>query len=208
MSGCRIGWRAAALSLTLLGAGCASLPPPPSGATAQSERIYRRNISIEGRMSLLYEQNGRPQAVHGSFTWIQTPQRILLRLSSPLGQTIATIDIGPGSATLTRSDQQPRTADDVNQLTEQALGWPLPVAGLREWLQGFATDAKGGQFIARPTADDVDPSNAVTTADGWRIQYVNWQQQAIGAYPKRIDLARHTSQAGEVSIRIVIDKAS
>ena len=208
MSVCGNGWRAAALSMALLSAGCASFQPgPPVEAGMQGDRVYRQSIALEGRLSLRYQQSGREEAVHGSFTWTQTPEQTVLRLLSPLGQTIATIDIKPGLATLVQSGKAPRTAADVNELTEQALGWPLPVAGLRDWLQGFATDAKGKPFIARPMADS-DPSNVVTTRDGWRIQYVNWQDPQVGgAYPKRIDLARFTERAGEVSIRIVIDKA-
>jgi outer membrane lipoprotein LolB len=202
----RNAWRAAALSLALLSAGCAGLrPEPPMNAGIQSERVYHQSISLEGRLSLRYQQNGHEQAVHGSFTWTQTPGLIVLHLLSPLGQTIAAIDVKPGMAMLRQSGKEPRVADDVNQLTEQALGWPLPVAGLRNWLQGFATDATGKPFIARPMDDDA--VNAVTTPDGWRIQYAGWQApQAGGAYPKRIDLDRVTEQAGEVAIRIVIDK--
>jgi len=208
----RDGWRAAAFGLALLSAGCADLQPAATGtAGTQAVRAYSQNIALEGRLSLQYRRNNENQAVHGSFTWEQTPGRIVLHLLSPLGQTIAVIDIEPGLATLTESGKAPRMAADVNQLTEQTLGWPLPIAGLRDWLQGFATDASGRPFTAQPSPDDA--TSAVTTRDGWRIQYLNWQTDpqaapAGRAYPKRIDLERYTEQAGQVAIRIVIDKSS
>ncbi|MFD2270583.1 lipoprotein insertase outer membrane protein LolB [Undibacterium arcticum] len=95
-------------------------------------------------------------------------------------------------------------AADVDALAADALGWPLPVAGLREWLQGFATNVDGRRFIASAQNDSVN------TRDGWRIRYVSWQDEpdrngATITHPKRIDLARSTAQAGEVSMRIVID---
>jgi outer membrane lipoprotein LolB len=201
------GWRSAAFSLALLSAGCANMMPQPvADAGLQSHRIYRNNIALEGRLTLRYQQNNENRSVNGSFVWTQTPKQTTLRLLSPLGQTIAVIDIEPGLATLTRSGQAPRSAGDVDQLTEQALGWPLPIAGLRDWLQGFASDTAGKPFVAQEQAPD--DGNMVITRDGWRIQYVNWQTTAAGSMPKRIDLERFTEQAGDVAIRIVIDKAS
>ena len=202
------------MSFALLGAGCASLTPPrpadsANQAKADGARAYRQNIELEGRLSLRYQQNQEDRSVHGSFVWTQTAEQTHLRLLSPLGQTIALIDIKPGLAVLTQSGQPPRSADDANQLMAQTLGWPLPIAGLRDWLQGFATDSSGKAFVARAPADG--DGVAVTTQDGWRIQYLNWQAATAdgGArMPKRIDLDRYTDQAGEVAIRLVIDKTS
>jgi outer membrane lipoprotein LolB len=206
-------WRAAAFSLALISAGCANMttmttpgPATDTGANAPSARVYHQDITLEGRLSLHYQQNNQDQSVYGSFVWQQTHEQIHLQLLSPLGQTIAMINIKPGLATLTQSGKPPRSADDANQLTEQTLGWPLPIAGLRDWLQGFASDAQGKPFIAQARSDEA--GNTVTTRDGWRIQYVNWQATAGDSMPKRIDLERYTEQAGEVAIRIVIDKAS
>jgi outer membrane lipoprotein LolB len=202
-------WRAAAFSLALVSAGCSTMTPVPltdTGANAPSARVYRQNMTLEGRLSLRYQQNNQDQSVYGSFVWQQTQEQIHLQFLSPLGQTIAMIDIKPGLAILTQPGKAPRSAGDANQLTEQTLGWPLPIAGLRDWLQGFASDAQGKPFIAQARSNDA--GNTVITRDGWRIQYVNWQTTAGDSMPKRIDLERYTEQAGEVAIRIVIDKAS
>jgi outer membrane lipoprotein LolB len=211
-----VGRRVTAMGLIAITAGCAGLQPNPSTqspeasarATAnQSHRTYRENIALEGRLSLRYQERGEDRSVHGSFTWNQATQQITLRLLSPLGQTIAVIDSKPGMATMTQAGQPVRTAGDVDQLTAQTLGWPLPIAGLRNWLQGFGIDANGKPFIATaPTDNEGGPS--VTTRDGWRIHYVSWQDAGSDSLPKRIDLERSTEQAGDVSIRIVIDKAS
>lgn len=148
-----------------------------------------------------YQQNGNDQAVHGSFTWAQSPERTVVTLLSPLGQTIAAIDITPNLSTLTQARQAPRTATDADALAAGALGWPLPVSGLRDWLQGFATDADDKHFVAAPYGGATD----VTTRDGWHIHYSNWQDDAAQNHPKRIDLSRNTVQAGDVTIRLVID---
>jgi outer membrane lipoprotein LolB len=152
-------------------------------------------------LSVSYQKDGKPESLSGKFMWAQTPQGIDLSLSSPLGQTIATISVTAQAATLTESGQAPRTAADIDSLSAQTLGWSLPVSGLREWLQGYATGADGRRFVASPA------NNSVTTGDGWRLRFVSWQDQgALHPQPKRIDAERSASAAGaELAIRIVLD---
>lgn len=194
-----------ALFPVLLLSGCAALAPQAeqtSTETIQSagNRQYHQAIDLDGRLSVQYQRNNADESLHGSFTWRQTAQSNTITLLSPLGQTIATIAVEPGNATLTQSGHAPRTAADVDELAAQSLGWPLPVSGLRNWLQGFAVDAQGKPFTATPDA------NSVTTGDGWQIRYVTWDENdPARIHPKRIDLERQTEQAGKVAIRIVID---
>ena len=100
-----------------------------------------------------------------------------------------------------QADKAPRVAKDIDTLTAQSLGWSLPVSGLRDWLQGYATGADGKRFVATPA------NNSVTTADGWRLRFVSWQDEAAPQpAPKRIDAERNASAAAdELAIRIVID---
>jgi len=196
---------ACAGALCWLMTGCAALIPPPTpapAAAAQAQRLYRDSIELSGRLSVQYQRGGADESLHGSFTWSQTPQRTLLTLLSPLGQTLAVIEVQADGATLTQAGQPPQAAPDADTLVQTALGWPLPVAGLRDWLQGFATDARGHKWVA-----PAQPGSAVSTANGWRIAYPSWEEiDASGAVrPRRIDLARQTAQAGPVALRIVID---
>lgn len=162
-------------------------------------RPFQGTIDLGGRLSVRYQNNGKDEALHGNFSWSQTPARTSVTLLSPLGQTMAIIDVSPEGATLVQAGQATRSAGSVDSLTTDMLGWPLPVAGMRDWLQGFAVDAAGRRFVATPANQEV------TTRDGWRIHYASWQDGSPSAAPKRIDLARATEQAGNVSIRIVID---
>jgi len=196
----------AACGLVLLLAGCAGMKAQTGqNQKAVLERHYNDNIGLAGRLSILYAQNGHEQGVHGSFTWDQHRDHIVLNLLSPLGQTLAVIDIKPGIAVLTQADKSPIAAADVDLLTAQALGWPLPVSGLREWLQGFGHTAEGHAFVAQPN----NATSSFETPDGWTLTYGVWQDDADNTpqnRPKRIDLRRQTEQAGPVSIRIVVDK--
>ncbi len=186
--------------LCALLAGCANMTPLPATSAQTGEPVA--TIDLGGRLSVRYQSNGSEEAVHGSFSWSQSANRTLVTLMSPLGQTIATIAITPGEAILTQAGQPVRSAADPDALAAGALGWPLPIAGLRDWLQGRATDMNGQQITASPASN-----TPILTQDGWTLQYGNWETDgpAGTTHPKRIDLARSTAAAGNVVIRIVID---
>jgi outer membrane lipoprotein LolB len=192
-----------ALALPLLLTACATVSPPAPETTDQAaERRFHEAINIGGRLSVRYQANGSEEALHGSFTWSQTPIQTLVTLLSPLGQTMAVINVDAEGATLKQAGQQVLSAPDVDTLTANTLGWPLPVAGLREWLQGFAQDKSGKRFIASPASAEV------LSHDGWRIHYASWLDDNPSSpqnRPRRIDLARNTALAGDVTLRIVID---
>jgi outer membrane lipoprotein LolB len=193
------------LAMTAVLAGCASTGAGIPASTA-SVAAYRDTIDLAGRLSVNYQKDGQPQSITGNFTWVQRPGSIDVSLASPLGQTLAAIKVTPESATLTQADRAPRVAKDIDTLTAQALGWSLPVAGLRDWLQGYATDAQGKRFAASPA------NNNVVTSDGWRLRFVSWQEggaaSTAAAMPRRIDAERSaTATSDELAIRIVIDPA-
>lgn len=173
---------------------CSTLPEGPL-----DERRYQSEIEIGGRLSVRYQQDGQPQSLQGKFHWQQQNDQTDITLYSPLGQTMATIVITPGLAMMVRSDGEKRQAADVSALTMQVLGWPLPVEGLRYWLQGFMPSGDGALQRASPANIDRFRS------DGWQVRYVSWQRNARIEYPKRVDLERPTAEAGDIAIRLVID---
>lgn len=193
--------------IKLVTSGCAAIVLAACATTAPTSMsqspvgAYREVIDLAGRLSVNYQKDGKPETLSGKFNWSQKGERIDVALASPLGQTLAKISVTPDSATLTQTDQAPRVAKDINSLTAQALGWSLPVAGLRDWLQGYATAPGGKRFAASPA------SNSVTTADGWRLTFVSWQDEtAAQPVPKRIDAERVATATTEpLAIRIVID---
>ena len=197
-------FRRAAGTLALAGAlavlaGCATTSAPRS-TTAVAP--YRDTLDLAGRIAINYSRDGKQESLSGKFTWRQTAANTDVTLISPTGQTVAVINVTPNSATLKRSGEPTRTASDLDSLTRQTLGWTLPVSGLRDWLQGYAVAADGGRFTASPASD------TVVTRDGWKLDYVSWQDDTAAApQPKRIDATRIAlgQQVDDMSIRIVID---
>lgn len=182
-------------------AGCAVVPERPAGAPPSGPVApYTDTIELSGKIHVNYTRDGAQESLIGGFDWLQGAQRTDVTLKGPLGQTVAQIAVTPQQATLKEGNKPPRTADNIDALSAQALGWTLPVSGLREWLQGHATAAGGKHFRASPQ------DTTVATADGWRLSYVSWHDVPGVPKPKRIDLERGaTGQLDAMTIRIVID---
>ena len=192
---------AVAVSFAAVLGGCATSTANLSRATVGA---YQETIDLAGRLSVNYQKDGRRESLNGNFTWAQRPAAIDVALVSPLGQTVATINVTPGTATLVQAGQAPRTASDIDGLSQQALGWPLPVSGLRDWLQGYATDGQGQRFSASPA------NSSVVTKDGWRLRFMSWQDENAPQPKPRVISAERAAVGDiqELAIRIVIDPAA
>ncbi|MES2015180.1 MAG: outer membrane lipoprotein LolB [Pseudomonadota bacterium] len=188
-----------ALACALLLSACATTTGPASQATVGA---YRDAIDLSGHLLVNFEKDGKPDTISVKFLWSQTAAAVDASLLSPLGQTVAMINVTPQAATLTQGERAPRVARDIDSLTAQTLGWPLPVSGLRDWLQGYATAAGGQRYAASPA------NNTVTTNDGWKLTFVSWQdEKAAQPVPKRINAQRAASAtSGELELRIVLDR--
>jgi outer membrane lipoprotein LolB len=182
---------AATVAFALSGCATANLSTAPVGA-------YRDTIDLNGSIAVNYQNNGEQHPVNGKFSWAQRPGRVDVSVFDPFGQTVAEITVTPDTATLTQPKREPRTAKDIDTLTQQTLGWPLPVAGLRDWLQGYAVDAQGKRFAASPA------NSNVVTRDGWRLRFVDWQKGTATPMPRVIKAERSTTGSGDLTINIAI----
>jgi outer membrane lipoprotein LolB len=111
--------------------------------------------------------------------------------------------VTPQSATLTQSGRAPQRAADIDGLTRQALGWSLPVAGLRDWLQGYAARCR------RQALRRLAGQQQRVHQDGWRLRFAEWQdgpKGSSGAIPRIISAERAaTATSDELAIKIVVD---
>lgn len=178
--------------------GCATTPSvPPSSAVVAP---YAETLSLSGRLNARFTKDGKQESVTVNFTWRQNAQRTDVALSTPVGNTVATIEVTPQSATLREGGSKPPvTAPSIDALSARALGWTLPVSGMRGWLQGHATDGNGKPWAASPA------NSEVTTREGWRLNFVDWHQDGPVPRPKRID-AEHAGSGDiqQMALRIVV----
>lgn len=167
---------------------------------AGTTRHYQDHLQLSGRLTIRYTQNDKEQSITANFEWQQDPGNTEITLISPTGQIVAKIEQNASGARLQQANQPPHHAANMEALLRSQLGWSLPVAGLRDWLQGYTKNADQS-YRAVPSEDD-----ARLEADDWQLRYASWARETGAAHPKRIDLYRNDSQAGEIAIKILIDQ--
>lgn len=122
---------AAACTMLLL-AGCASPKSLPSGAGAD---VW------SGRLALTIHSEP-PQHVSAGFDLRGSPQAGELQLSSPLGNSLATLRWDPRSAELIQGNTV-TARDNLEALTDDIGAPGLPITALFSWLRGDAAEASG-----------------------------------------------------------------
>ena len=185
--------RAAALSvmLGLLAGACAPIALQPSSSVKLPP--VEDAFDVSGRLSARHGSD----ALAANFHWHHAGPRDELELASPLGQTIGLLSGDGTSARLQSADGRALTAEGWTKLTQEGLGWPLPVDGLKYWIQG--APRAGVAFTAEP-GDDGRAS--VLRQDGWTIVYQAYVQISGDVWkPSRL-----TATYPEVELRLAIDR--
>lgn len=186
----RIG-RAAPLLAALWLAGCAT-PPPASHDTAVQTGLFERN----GRFALrVDEAGGNQEAVQGNFIWRDSGTQLALDLTSPLGGTLARVDVTASGSRLTESNGRETLAATPDELVARVLGNPIPVAALRSWLRGELP----AQPPANITERDADGRPQAYTQLGWQVRITGYDDQG----PTRLQLARSAAGGGTINLRLV-----
>ncbi len=120
--------RAAALALLSLLGACATRGPVGPGVWS-------------GRLALRVDSQP-PQAFSALFDLQGDATAGELRLTSVLGQTLATVRWSVAGAELQQGNEV-RRRGSLDELTAELTGAPLPVAALFDWLAGHASEAGG-----------------------------------------------------------------
>jgi outer membrane lipoprotein LolB len=146
--------RALLLAAALGAVGCAELT-----ARAPGELVA---FEFTARFAARY----RDEAASGQLAWRHGPARDEVLVSSPFGQGVARVTRADGVVTLVTADNRHYSAADAETLTEEVLGFRLPLAGLADWVR--AQPAPGA-----PSRTDyaADGRLAALEQHGWRIEY-------------------------------------
>jgi outer membrane lipoprotein LolB len=157
----------AACAAVVLLAGCAS------GFSLPARDVQ---FELAGRIAMKYKD----EAGSGNIAWRHAADSDELLLTSPIGQGIARIVRSGGEITLTTQDGQELRATDAEALTEQALGFRIPLQGLADWVRGRA----GATPPPERERKDAQGRLAELSQAGWTIEY----QEYAGARPSRLRL--------------------
>lgn len=163
------------LAVLLLSA-CAG--PAVQVGDAMPPRAAIRDFSLDARFSVTHEAERHS----GRLSWRHAGASDELQLSSPFGQVVAEVQIDSRRARLVASDRRVYEAPDVQQLTREVLGYPLPIRRLSEWVLG--RESGRGQVekdaLGRPSRIE---------DDGWQISY-EYDQESGDALPARLVVTR------------------
>ena len=144
---------AAAAALMLLSA-CAELKfqQPAKGL----------EFALTGRIAVRYNREGSS----GNIEWRHRANGDEMLITSPLGQGIARIERDGTVVSVTTASGRIYRAHDAETLTEQVLGYRLPLAGLADWVR--ARPAAG------PAQETRGPNGRPSEIEqnGWRIDYL------------------------------------
>jgi outer membrane lipoprotein LolB len=178
----RASLRAAAALLALLLAACATPLAPRSS----------QSFDLLGRALVTY----RDGSVTANLRWEHAAASDQIWLMTPTGQTLAYIVDSKGRATLTRADQKQYRAGSVESLTQQALGWPLPLALLQYWVKGEPAPSSKPEALQRGPEGKI----ASLTQNDWKVAFMYYGEGENAGRVRRLDLSD-----GANEIRLVID---
>lgn len=170
--------------------GCASAPPTPQPVTrpAQAERAP---FVISGRIAVKHDG----ERTSATLRWTHSAEADEILLFAPLGQTVARIH-RTGQGVMLDSSGKHYMAQDPEALTEQVLGWRLPLAGLEHWV--LALPAPDGPFDMER---DANGQISVLRQDGWAVSYTRYATSAPDSLPLRLALQREGME-----IQLLIDE--
>lgn len=191
--------RALAPLLALLGAalleGCSSLP-----ALRPAEHHYAGRFSLSVTHAAAAGDAPQRDAWTGRFTLQVDAGALTLDLVSPLGSTIARFETDASEARLlvpANGGVRVEHGADAQALSEQVLGWSLPVAGMPDWVEGHPSGDRPYQALPG------DDGKQRFLQDGWSVTV---EPAAEGRPGRRLQMDRG-GQAGTpaVALRVVLD---
>jgi len=182
-------------------AGCASVPAGKTEPSIAAQNLRTQHLqqlafiqkfSIRGRIGV--QTNGK--GFSGSLQWQHNSTEDDIDLYSPLGSQVASIKRTPDQVTLKDSAGKIFSAIDAETLTQETLGWKLPLAGLVDWSIGRPTQS--------PIQNSIWNEQGLLTnldQDGWKIEYDNYEQQGAYMLPGKIFL-----KSDKLNLKLLVEQ--
>ncbi len=171
------------LTLLLALTACAVKAPRGDGQWRPVEGMLPAEVDhfqLAGRLAV---SDGRDGGSAG-FLWTQRGDRFEVELRQPVSQRTWRLSGDSRGALLEGGDGGPRRGPSAEALLQEVLGWQVPVASLRAWVRGLASD--DSPVLERATDDRGRLSRLVQ--DGWQVDYRDWLGDSD--WPLRINASR------------------
>lgn len=123
------------------------------------------------------------QAFAASLSWDQAPERYTLNLSGPLGEDLAQLQGDVHRHRIALAGRGTLEGEQVEDLLDQAIGYPLPLSKLRYWVRGLPDpDAKDVRTL------DGQGRLSRIKDDGWTVDFLRYTRVGDTELPSRIKL--------------------
>jgi len=170
--------------------GCSHAPLITDEKKAINLNLYTQHLkkistiqqfTLKGRIGLQHTGKG----FSGQIEWQHQINRDLLTLYSPFGSQIAIIEKTPQQVTMIDAKGNRLSADDLENLTQKALGWSIPLEGLMDWSLGRPSVAT----IQQISWDEHGLLRRLSQED-WHIDYQSYVETQSYILPNRLTLRR------------------
>lgn len=149
-------------------------------------------FNMQGRIGVQTAGKG----FSGSSNWSHDGKSDDIALFSPLGAQVATITTSADGVELVTGEGKTYEAADVETLTQQNLGWSLPMRGLPDWILGRpSTGAVQGQ--------QWDEAGRLTRLeqDGWDIEYAQYVEANGYQLPGKVYM-----RSPKLNLKLIIER--
>lgn len=170
-------------------AGCATVQE--SGVKGPDE------IERSGRFAFVIKDEQRPdESLQGRFYWLDTQQTLRLDLSSPIGVTLARVNVAPDLAVLFIPGEPAIEARSADELFIKVFAEPIPIRAIRDWIQGRLSASLHATQVQRDSAFRVSSFKA----GQWHVELSRYDEQG----PNLIAMTQ-VSGTRTVSLKLVVD---
>lgn len=140
------------------------------GACAQLESKAPQDVEFDlsGRLAARY----RDEAFTGNLAWRHAPEFDEMLLTSSLGAGVARIVRQGKEVVLSTAEPKEYRGSDPETLTEEVLGFRVPVAGLAQWVRGRPAD----KAAAKVEYGEDGLLRSLEEA-GWKIEYQEYKDK-------------------------------
>lgn len=161
-------FHALAFAAAFAATGCAELRPLEAQENVEFE--------LAGRIATRYKE----EAASGNVAWRHSREADELLITTPVGSSVARVVRKGNEVVLTTAEPRDYRATDAEALTEQVLGFRIPLVGLTDWVRGRAVDGTPANVVRGG-----DGRPASIEQNGWRVEY---QEYGADGMPSRMKL--------------------
>jgi outer membrane lipoprotein LolB len=140
------------------------------GACAQLGTKAPQDVEFElsARLAARYGK----EAFSGNLAWRHASTSDEMLITSALGAGVAEIMRNGDSVVLKTAEAREYRAADPEALTEEVLGFRLPLGGLADWVRARPSDPQAAKL-------EYGPDGRLRTLEerGWKIEYLEYQDK-------------------------------